>query len=334
LAHVLTSKYADYLPLHRLEGIFSRHGIDIRRSTLCDWVGECAKLLEPIVRQCKRQILQSEKIHTDDTTVPVQCKGRKSTYKGYLWAYIGSSGDVVFDFTPSRSRDGPVRFLGGYGGYVQADAYKGYDKLFAEGNATEVGCWAHARRKFYDARDTDSGRANEMLALIWRLYEVERKSKENQLDRNEIRQLRHTDSKPVLEQIKSRLSAWSIEVLPKSPIGQAGNYALIQWQALNRNLEDGILSIDNNLAERVLRTVVIGRKNWLFAGSDSGARRAAVIYSLVAGCKLNDIDPFEYFRDILNRVSTHPSRRVAELTPSHWKQFRTASNATVLTATK
>ena len=320
LAHVLTSKYCDHLPLHRQEGIFKRHGVDIHRSTMCDWVRDCAHLLSPIVGHMKEMILQSKIINTDDTPVPILDGSRTQTRKGYLWAYIGDKRTVVFDYTSTHSRDGPVAFLRNYARYVQADAYKGYDAFFEHGDATEVGCWAHTRRKFYDARTTDPRRAHEMLALIGKLYDTEREAKQNELDAPAIKELRQQHSKPVLDEISTHLNDWSIEVLPKSPIGQAVSYARGQWKALNRYTEDGDLNIDNNLAERVLRTVAIGRKNWQFAGSDAGAERAAVIYSLVATCKLCHLDPFAYLRDVLDRVSTHPASRIAELTPSGWKE--------------
>jgi hypothetical protein len=210
--------------------------------------------------------------------------------------------------------------LGDYGGYVQADAYKGYDAFFEKGNATEVACWAHTRRKFHDSLTTDPQRAHEMLAMIGKLYEVERRAKEGGLDAIGLRELRQQQSKPVLEEISGRLDDWSVEVLPKSPIGQAVGYARGQWIALNRYIDDGDLAIDNNLAERVLRTVAIGRRNWLFAGSDAGAERAAIIYSLIASCKLYEIDPFAYLRDVLDCISTHPASRIAELIPSGWKR--------------
>jgi transposase len=319
LAHVLTSKYADHLPLHRLEGIFARHGIDLQRSTLCDWVGACAELLSPIVKEVHRQILRSRKIHTDDTPVPVQIRGRKKTRKGYLWTYIGEGNNVVFDYTPTRCREGPIAFLEDYDGFVQADAYQGYDKLFAKGKCTEVGCWAHGRRKFFEAKDSDPARAYEMLALIRELYDVEHQAKEQALDAVGIVEIRWQSSKPVLEKIHSRLEEWSGQALPKSPIGKAVTYALGQWIALNRYVDHGFLSIDNNLAERVLRMVVIGRKNWLFAGSDKGGKRAAIIYSLVASCKLCGIDPFAYLRDVIDRVSIHPAKEISQLIPSNWK---------------
>jgi transposase len=322
LAHVLTSKYGDHLPLNRLEGIFRRQGVDISRSTMCDWVRDAAGLLDPIVQAIREVVMASYKIHTDDTPVPVLVKGRNQTRKGYLWVYVGDGGNVVFDYTPSRTRDGPLQFLQGYEGYLQADAYSGYDEIFANSEVIEVGCWAHTRRRFHEARSTDSLRCHEMLALIARLYKVERDAKERKLDLEAWRRLRQEESKPIIQEIKDCLDAWSIGVLPKSPLGQAVGYALRQWEALTRFLDDARLDLDNNLSERTLRMVAIGRKNWMFAGSDAGGERAAVIYSLIAGCKLCGIDPFAYLRDVLDRISTHPQSRIAELTPAGWKQAR------------
>jgi transposase len=178
LAHIITSKYCDHLPLNRLEGIFKRHGVDIDVSTMCDWVGKSADLLEPLVKRMHEKILQSPKINTDDTSIPVKSKKRKgSTYNGYLWAYIGDNNNVVFDFTPTRSREGPLKFLGKYSGYVQADAYSGYDEFFRKGKAIEVGCNSHARRKFEYALDSDPVRAARMMVLWGRLYEIESRAK-------------------------------------------------------------------------------------------------------------------------------------------------------------
>jgi hypothetical protein len=268
----------------------------------------------------KLKVLQSAKIHTDDTAVPVQNKKRRSTYNGYLWTYIGDSGNVVFDFTPNRSREGPIRFLGDYQGYVQADAYSGYDEFFRKGDAVEVGCWAHTRRKFYDAKETDPLRAEHMLALIGELYAVERQAKEEEYLPEQLLNARQTKSRDNLGRIKALLDVWVVEVLPKSPIGKAITYALNQWNALMRYIDDPILDIDNNVAERTLRRVVIGRKNWLFAGSEAGAERAAIIYSLVASCKMNALDPFAYFKDVLDRVSTHPASQIDELLPCNWQE--------------
>ena len=323
LAHIITSKYCDHLPLNRLEGIFKRHDVDINVSTMCDWVGKSADLLEPLVNRMHEKILQSPKINTDDTPIPIKSKKRRgSTYNGYLWVYIDDKGNVVFDFTPNRSREGPIRFLGDYSGFVQADAYSGYDEFFRKGNATEVGCHSHARRKFEYALDSDPVRAARMMVLWGRLYEIESRARQENYSSVQLLRARQEEAKPILKEIKSALDEYRDQVLPKNPMGKAITYALNQWEALNRYIENPILDIDNNLSERTLRMVVIGRKNYMFAGSEAGAQRAAIIYSLVAGCKLNDHDPFAYFNDVLRKVSTHPADKIDELLPSNWKPPR------------
>lgn len=319
MAHVLTSKYSDHLPLNRLEGIFARHGVELSRSTLCDWVAAGARLLEPVVEVMKKGVLASRKIHTDDTPVPVLDKSREVTRTGRLWVYLGDADHegVVFDYTPDRSRDGPQSFLSDYKGYLQADAYAGYDGIYAGNEVIEVACWAHARRKFFDAMKSDARRSPIALGFIRRLYEVERQARD--LDAAARRALRQSESGPVLTQLKAWLDEQSPSVLPKSPLGVAIGYALSQWTALTRYLEDGILDIDNNAAERALRRVAVGRKNWMFAGSDEGGRRAAVIYSLVASCARLKINPYDYLRDVLERLPTHPP---GALTPQAWKAAR------------
>jgi transposase len=320
LAHVITSKYADHVPLNRLEGILQRHGIDINVSTMCDWVARCADLLKPLVDRMRKTILASLKVHCDATVVPVKSKKRKgSTYNGYLWAYIGTSHDVYFDFTPTQSRDGPNAFFEGYTGYVQVDAHSSFEDLFKNGTGmTEVGCHAHARRKFDQAMDHDPVRSIQAL-LIWKdLYRIEKQAKDDDLGPQALHKVRQEQAVPLLEQLHDCLVEWQPQVLPKTPIGKALTYSVNQWDALNRYTQDPILSIDNNLAERTLRMVALGRKNWLFAGSERGAQRAAVIYSLVASCKLCGHDPYAYFRDVLTKISTHPSHRIDELLPSHW----------------
>jgi transposase len=322
LAYIITSKYCDHLPLYRLEQIFARHGLHIPRTTQWDWVRDSADLLLAIVLAMKRLILASAKIHTDDTYIPIQDKSRTQVREGYLWPHIDRANNVYFDYTTTRSREGPEQMLGGYQGYIQADAFNGYDGLYGEGKATEVGCWGHARRKFDEAKQTDPLRANQMLALIAQLYVVEDQAQEEHLDAEGVKALRQKFSKPILEdQIKPLLESWSPEVLPKSPIGKAVTYAVNQWEALNRYLENGILSIDNSLSERVIKLVALGRKNWLFSGSDEGAQRAAILYSLIASCKLCQIDPFVYLRDVLERINTHPANRIEELTPPRWKEL-------------
>jgi transposase len=328
LAHIITSKYCDHNPLNRLESILKRHGVDINVSTMCDWVGKSADLLAPLVKRMHEKILQSPMINTDDTPIPIKSKKRRgSTYNGYLWVYINQDGDVVFDFTPTRSREGPVKFLGKFSGYVQADAFSGYDEFFRRSSAIEVGCHAHARRKFDYALDSDPVRAARLLVLWGQLYDIERRAREEHFSRAQLLEARQKQAKPILAEIKSVLNEYKDQVRPKSPLGKAITYSLNQWEALNRYVDDPMLEIDNNLSERTLRMVVIGRKNYLFAGSEAGAWRAAVIYSLVASCKLNDIDPFKYFRDVLTRVSTHPADRIDELLPSEWKKLNVAADA-------
>jgi len=324
LAHVLTSKYADHLPLYRQSQIFERHGLELSRSTLCDWVGESAGLLEPIVAEMRRQVLESMKIHTDDTPVPVQDETQKRTKLGRLWVYIGDSEHehTVFDYTPNRSREGPLRFLGTYSGYLQADAYSGYDPAYATERVIEVACWAHCRRGFFEAQSSDAVRSLTALAFIRQLYGVEDLARG--ASAAERVRLRQQQAQPVLERFREWLTTQARVVLPRSPLGEAISYALNQWQALQRYLENGELEIDNNRAERALRCVVLGRKNWLFAGSDEGGRRAAIIFSLVASCKHLRLDPYAYLRDVLKRLPSHSIRRIAELTPKAWKETQEA----------
>lgn len=321
LAHIITSKYADHLPLNRLEGILNRHGVDITVSNMSDWVGKCADLLEPLVNRMQYHIRLSPKINTDDTSIPIKSKNRKgSTYNGYLWVYIDDSSNVVFDFTPNRSRNGPIEFIGKeYQGYIQADAYSGYDELFRISQAIEVGCHAHARRKFEHAMDSDPVRAARMMAMWTRLYGIESRAKKEEYTSTQLLETRQKKSRAILDEIKQALYEYKDKVLPKSPMGKAITYAMNQWDALIQYIEDPVLDIDNNLSERVLRMVVIGRKNYMFAGSEAGAERAAIIYSLVASCKLNGHDPFAYFNDVLRKVSTHPADKIDELLPNNWK---------------
>jgi transposase len=319
LAHVITSKYGDHLPLYRLERIFRRHGVDIPRSTTCGWMAACAALLEPLYKLMKQRLLQSKVIHTDDTPVPVQDKTRNKTRQGRVWVYVGDHNRpyTLFDFTPTRNRDGPVRFLGSFTGYLQADAFSGYDVLYATGKVTEVACWAHTRRKFHESRETDPARSHTALAMIRLLYDVERDAKN--LPANERRRLRQERSRPRLEQINSWLDEEQLAVLPKSPIGQAISYCRSNWTGLNRYVQDGDLHIDNNPAENALRGVVIGRKNWLFAGSDTGGRIVATLCSFIASCQRHEIDPFAYLRDVLAQISACPINKLDRFLPDRWK---------------
>jgi len=315
LAHVVVSKYVDHLPLYRLERIFLRQDVDLPRTTLCGWVAEVAAALAPIGDQLRREVTAATYLQTDDTSVTILDPHLRSL-KGRLWTYLDPLGrQVVFDATPTHERDGPEAFLKTFVGDLQADAYTGYDALYATGRMREVGCWAHTRRGFVEALATDV-RAALMIALIQQLYQVERAGAE--LSAEGRRTLRGDQSVPLLAKIQAERDALAQTVLPKSPLGDAVRYLTNQWAALQRFVEDGRLAIDNNRAENQLRVVAVGRKNWLFAGSFEGARRTALRYSLVQSCALIDVPPFEYLKDVLVRVATHPQRLIGQLTPKGW----------------
>jgi transposase len=320
LAQGAGGKYADHLPLYRQEAIFRRHGVELSRSTLCDWMATSAELLEPLVRAMTRRILLSQVIQTDDTPVLVQLLGGQGTKTGRFW---GSRGDrahpfVVYDYTPDHTADGPERFLQSYqSGYLQSDDYAGYDRIHARG-ILAVGCWAHARRKFHEARSSDPERSHAALVRIGRLYDGERAAKKQELDDAQRHVLRQEQSRPILTSFGAWLEGEAAKVLPKSPIGQAIAYTRSNWAALSRYLEAEFLAIDNNASENALRPIALGRKNWLFCGSDRGGRTAAVLLSLTASCTALAVEPFAYLRDLLQRVSTPPNSRLAELLADRW----------------
>jgi transposase len=318
LAQTITSKYGDHLPLYRLEDIFARHGVELSRATLCGWMASCAELLTPLFDEMVKRVLLSGVIHTDDTPVPVWDPTLPQTRTGRFWVYIGDIRNpyVVYDYTPRRTRDGPERFLKGFRGYLQADAFSGYDRLCAGPNVIEVACWAHVRRKFFESRTSAPVLAHAALARIRQLYAVEQAAKE--LSAEERRALRQRESVSLLTAFGEWLTEQGRHVLPKSPIGQAIAYAQSNWAALCRYPEHGELSIDNNLAERMLRAQAIGRRNWTFLGSDHGGRTAAVLYSLIGTCKHHDIDPFAYLQDVLRRLPTHPADQLDQVLPDVW----------------
>jgi transposase len=321
LADLITSKYAEHLPLHRLQERYRRLGMTFARSTLCGWVGHVASLLLPVVEAMKLAVLASRKVHTDDTPIVVLDPNVKpvGSRKGYMWVYIGDHDDVVFEYTNSRKRDGPESFLKGYRGYLQADAFSGYDRIYTGGYVIEVACWAHARRKFYEAQTSHGPEARRVLELIGRLYAVESRAKGIGVRPETLLAWRQRFSRRRLERLRVELDRLSLSVLPRSPLGKAITYTLNQWKALTRYTQAPYLSIDNNHSERQIKQMVIGRKNWLFAGSENGARNAAVLFSVVVSCKLAGVDPFVYLHDVLTRIHTHPADRVHELTPRLWK---------------
>jgi transposase len=323
LAHVVVSKYVDHLPLHRLEGIFARQGIDLPRSTLCGWVADVATALTPIGDQLRREVVAADYLQTDDTSITVLDE-RGGSFKGRIWTYLDPlTKQVVFDATRTHERDGPAAFLADFRGQLQADAYSGYDGLYQSRHVIEIGCWAHARRPFVEAFMTDTSAAL-MIALIQQLYQVEHEAADR--DPDSRRALRQEQSVRLLAKIDAERQALARTVLPKSPVGEAVRYLTNQWVALQRFVDDGRLAIDNNRAENQLRLVAVGRKNWLFAGSFEGARRAALLYSVVQSCKLIGVPPFAYLKDVLRRLPTHPHRLVDQLTPRGWvKTFGSAA---------
>ncbi len=309
LAHTVLSKYGDHLPLYRQEDQAARQGLELRRSTLCDWIAAAADLAAPLVRRMRQLVLQARIIHTDDTTVKllVPLLGRAKLAR--FWAYLGDRQQpyTVYDFTDSRNRDGPAKFLENFSGYLQADAYGGYDGLYASPSSriVEVACWAHARRYWFEAATTDPARAHHVLGVIARLYQIE--SACESLTAAERCAARQAQALPLLRSLETWLAQESPRLLPKSPIGKAAIYTTNQWQALLRYTEDGELSIDNNVSERTVKMQAIGRKNWLFVASVTGGQRAAALYSLIASCKANQVEPWAYLRDVFTRLPALPA---------------------------
>jgi hypothetical protein len=264
------------------------------------------------------RIRQSRAVHTDDTTVPIQSPGAKQCRKGRIWCYLGDEANpyMVYDYTPSRSRDGPANWLKGFTGYLQADAYGGYDGIYHAQGVTEVACWAHARRKFYDAQDSDHQRATQMLTLIGELYTIEREAKD--ADEATRRALRGERSVSVLAKIKDWLDTEGEIVLPRSPMAAAITYAKNQWQALNVYVTQGFLAIDNNASERALKRVALGRKNWLFAGHDAAAVNHARLWSLIASAERHSIDPQRYLTSVLAKIGQTPAGKLDQFLPDVW----------------
>jgi transposase len=320
VAEVLDAKFGVHLPLYRQAEMFQRQGWDVSRATLCSWVGLGAERLRPVFDYLKVEVRKSLKLHTDDTPVRVLEPGLGKTRWARFWVYVGDEEHPydVFDYTRSRSRDGPARFLDGYKGFLQADAFAGYDALYAGREIIEAACWAHTRRKFFEAQET-APLAVQMVGLIRELYAVEELGR--QLDAAGRQKLRGVRSRPVLDRIHVWLETQKREALPKSPLGLAIHYALANWAALERFVEHGILEIDNNAAENALRRIALGRKNWLFMGNDAAGERAAIIYTLIGSCRRHGVDTWLYLKDLLLRVNSHPASRIAELAPQNWQRI-------------
>jgi transposase len=331
-AWVLVAKFGDHLPLNRISGILAREGARIATSTLGDWVKHDADALSPIYQAIRKDVLESPIVRTDDTSLRVLDKATQpgGAYNGRVWAFLAvHKGDVFFAFSETRKNADPEgchAVLKAFQGYLQADASNGYDALFKNKKILECGCWAHCRRKFHEARDAFPRQADQAIALIQRLYQVEREAKLRELDPGAIRALRLERSRPILEEFFEWVRRIAPEAVPRSLLATALGYALNQEAALRRYLEDGRLEIDNNDTERALRHVVTGRKAWLFAGNDEGGRRTAVLSTLVYSCKELGIDPVVYLTDVLKKLTTHPGARVHELTPRRWLAAQKAAS--------
>jgi transposase len=325
LSLVLVNKFGNHLPCNRQEEILARDGVDVSRSTMCDWIARTAAVMEPLYEAMKKRLLESRYIRTDDTPVPVQDESRDETREARLWVHVGDRDHPVnvFNYTPDRRQQQPIEFLRGFKGWLGADAYVGYDKLYAARDVVEVACWAHARRRFYDARDVDKLNGGIALAKVRKLYDVEELVRD--LDDDARRKFRLEKSVPVLAGFKSWLHEVRSSILPRSPMGQAITYALNQWDALNRFLDHGMLDIDNNAAERELRPIAVGRNNWTFLGSDGGGKSAALHFSFVSTCRRHGVDPWRWYRDVLVRVTDTRPNRYNELMPDHWKALQPIS---------
>jgi transposase len=322
LAHVLVAKFCDHLPLYRQSAIYARDGVELSRSTLADWVGQCSALLRPLVEVIRQYVMSASKIHADDTPVPVLEPGNGKTRTGRLWTYVrddrpaGSSDPpaVWFAYSPTRAGEFPQAHLKDFSGTLQADAFAGYNAIYDNGRVREAGCMAHARRKFHDLYVTRKNEVNtEALRRIGELYGVEATIRGK--PPNERRRVRQEVVRPLLDAFEAWLRTTLGTVSQKSETAKAINYALNQWAALTLYVDDGTVEIDNNAAERALRAVALGRKNYLHFGSDSGGERGAAIYTLVATAKLSGLDPEAYLRYVIARISEHPVNRVGDLLP-------------------
>jgi len=320
LTQIVIDKYIDHLPLHRQQQRFSRDKINIPYSTLTDWVSNTCKLITPLYDVLVKEVLSGDYLHADETPIKVLDKDKKGeAHRGYYWVYHNSLKDLVlFDYQPGRGREGPTEMLKDFKGHLQTDGYAAYNIFEQQEGVILFHCWAHARRKFYDAQDSDIDRAVYALEQIQSLYAIERKAEQESLSHTAVLSLRQTEAIPILNPLKEWMIKTYQEVLPKSPMGKAIAYSLERWEQLMTYTTDGKLNIDNNPVENAIRPVAIGRKNYLFAGSHEAAQRSAMLYSLFGTCKLHGINPTTWMKHTLERIAATPVNQVHQLLPHHW----------------
>jgi transposase len=333
LAHVLVAKYCDHLPLYRQSQIFARQGVELDRSTLANWVGGAVWWLEPLQARLAEHVFASQKLFADDTPIPVLDPGRGRTKTGRLWVYARDDRPwngpdppaAVYLYSPDRRAERPAAHLARFRGVVQVDGYPGFERLRDGGDIELAACWAHARRKFYEVHEaTGSPVAAEALRRIAELYAIEATIRGRTAEQRQ--DVRQTKSLPLVGAMKTWLEAELQRIPPRGGLGDAIRYALTRWSALGLFLNDGRIESDNNTVERAIRPIALGRKNHLFAGSDGGATRWAAVASLIATAKLNNVEPFAYLRDVLERMSNgHPMSRLDDLLPWNWTQLKAAA---------
>lgn len=317
IAHILVSKFVDHLPFYRQAKMFKRQQVTIPESTIGGWFNSGCNLLEPLYDTLKSRLLSSDYIMADETPIAVLTKDKPgSTHKGYHWAYYDPVNKLaVFDYQKTRGREGPDQMLKNFFGYLQTDGYTTYNNLKNSGNITQLACMAHARRKFEHAKENDPALSAEALFMFQRLYDIEREARKGGLDHQDIYELRQQEAVPILNEMKVWLDEKLNHVLPKSAIGQAIAYTLTLWQRLIRYADQGRFNIDNNPIENSIRPIALGRKNYMFAGSHDAAKQAAIVYSLLATCKINDIEPLEWLTNTLATISDHPANQLYKLLP-------------------
>ena len=322
LAQIVIDKYVDHLPLHRQMQRFERSGVKLSYSTLTDWVSATCELITPLFNALKTEVLQSGYLHADETPIKVLDKDKKGqTHRGYYWVYQNSIEKIVFfDYQQGRGREGPMEILGNFKGYLQTDGYVGYDVFDKKEGITQIHCMAHARRMFNEAMDNDLVVAEHAMQEIQKLYAIERNCKEQNLSFDKIKAMRQQQAVPTLTALGKWMKEQYVQTTPKSSIGKALAYSIERWEKLSRYAEDGMLNIDNNPVENSIRPVALGRKNYLFAGSHEAAKRSGMLYSLLGTCKMHNIEPYAWLKNVLTRIPNHPINKIKELLPHHWKK--------------